>query len=81
MDALQRKSITIRVNLAEFLELDAAAKVAGLSVPQHVRTRLGLSVRWTSNPNTEERDHEEDDAWERLLGLGLDPKKYFPDQG
>ena len=80
MDALQRKSITIRVNLAEFLELKAAANVAGLSVPQHVRTRLGLGVRWTSNPRTEERDREEDDAWERLQQLGLDPKKNFPDQ-
>ena len=78
MDALQRKSITIRVNLAEFLELEAAANVAGLSVPQHVRTRLGLSVRWTSNPNTEERDREEDDAWDRLLRLGLDTDAYFP---
>jgi len=81
VDALQRKSITISVNLAEFLELEAAANVAGLSVPQHVRTRLGLSVRWTSNPNTEQRDREEDDAWERIQRLGLDPKKYFPDQG
>ena len=78
MDALQRKSLTVRLNLAEFLELDAAAKQAGLSLPQYVRTRLGLSVRWTSNPNTEERDREEDDAWERLQRLGLDPKAYFP---
>ena len=57
--------------------------MAGLG-PQKNRcsyTRLGLSVRWTSNPNTEERDREEDDAWERLRRLGLDPKKYFPDEG
>ena len=81
MNALDRKSITISVNLAEFLELDAAAHVASLSVPQYVRTRLGVSVRWTSNPNTEQRDREEDDAWERIQRLGLDPKKYFPDQG
>ena len=78
MDALQRKSLTISVNLAEWLELDAAAKQAGLSVPQYVRTRLGLSVRQTSNPRTEERDREEDDAWERLQRLGLDPKAFFP---
>ena len=78
MDALQRKSVTISVNLAEFLELEAAAKQADLSVPQYVRTRLGLSVRQTSNPDTEERDREEDGAWERLQGLGLDPKAYFP---
>jgi len=81
MNALDRKSITISVNLAEFLELDAAAHVSNLSVPQYVRTRLGLTVRWTSNPGTEERNREEDDAWERLQRLGLDPKKYFPDEG
>jgi hypothetical protein len=36
-------------------------------------------VRWTSLPNTGERDREEDDAWKRLERLGLNPQEYLPD--
>jgi hypothetical protein len=35
-------------------------------------------LRQTSLPNTEGRYREEDDAWSRLQGLGLEPKDYFP---
>jgi hypothetical protein len=35
-------------------------------------------VRWASQPKTSSRDHEEDDAWDRLKRLGLDPEQYFP---
>jgi hypothetical protein len=50
-----------------------------LSLPQYIRTRCGWQVRQTSLPNTAERDSEEDDAWERLRRLGLEPEKYFED--
>ena len=40
--------------------------------------RGAWQVRQTSLPNTPERDSEEDDAWERLRQLGLEPEEYFP---
>lgn len=76
--ALDRLSVTIIVTEAERAQLDAGATAAGVSIPQYIRTRCGFDVRWTSLPNTEERDHEEDDAWERLKRLGLKPEDYFP---
>jgi hypothetical protein len=78
MRALERKAITFRVNLAEYLELETRARHAGLTVPNYIRTQLGFQVRWSSNLGSEERDREEDDAWERLRRLGLDPMAYFP---
>jgi hypothetical protein len=38
---------------------------------------LGFAARWTSNPNTEQRDHEEDDAADRLQRLGLNINDYL----
>ncbi len=77
--ALDRLSVTITATADEYAQLDAQARAAGLSIPQYIRTRCGFPVRWTSLPNTEEREREEDDAWERLKRLGLDPRAYFPE--
>jgi hypothetical protein len=77
--ALMRMSVTIMVTDTERAELDAEATVAGLSIPQYVRTRCGLEVRWTSLPGTDDRAREEDDAWQRLQRLGLNPPNYFKD--
>jgi hypothetical protein len=76
--ALDRLSVTITVTEAEYSELGAQATAAGVSIPQQIRTRCGFNVRWTSQPNTEDRDREEDDAWQRLQRLGLNPRDYFP---
>jgi hypothetical protein len=76
--ALERRTVTIKITDADFATLDAASIAAGLSIPQYVRTRCGLEVRWASQPKTSSRDHEEDDAWDRLKRLGLDPEQYFP---
>jgi hypothetical protein len=76
--ALDRMAVTIMVTDAELAELDAGATAAGTSIPQYVRTRCGFKVRNTSLPNTDERGDEEDDAWEVLKGLGLNPEEYFP---
>jgi hypothetical protein len=48
-------------------------------LPQFIRTLLGFDVRLYSNPGTHERDHEMEDAKERLERLGLDWKVYMPD--
>lgn len=76
--ALERRTVTIQVTDAEYATLDAGGTAAGLSNPQYVRTQCGFQVRETSLPRTTQRDHEEDDAWERLKRLGLDPEEYFP---
>ena len=79
--ALDRVAMMIWVSHDEYASLDAQARLPdgpGLSIPQFVRTRCGFAVRQTSLPNTDGRDREEDDAWERLQRLGLNPKDYFP---
>jgi hypothetical protein len=86
--ALDRMAVTITVTEAELAALREQARegqgttlfgetVRGLSIPQFVRARCGFKVRWTSLPNTGERDREEDDAWKRLERLGLNPQEYF----
>ncbi len=79
--ALERRTITIPVNDEEWQALEDARIAAGVfSMPQYIRTRLGFTVRETSMPKTEDRDREEDEAWERLRRLGLEPEKYFEDE-
>jgi hypothetical protein len=34
----------------------------------------------TARPDAEERERQEDEAWARLVRLGLDPKIYFPNE-
>ncbi|MFZ5926329.1 MAG: hypothetical protein ACOYX1_02665 [Acidobacteriota bacterium] len=75
--ALERLSVTVTFTEAEHAHLAALALAEGLSNPQYIRARCGFQVRWSSLPNTEEREREEDDAWERLQRLGLDPEEYF----
>jgi len=79
--ALERLTVTITVTEDEYAQLAAQTRAASLSIPQHIRTRCGFEIRWTSAPNTGERDREEDDAWERLQRLGLNPQDYFPPEG
>jgi hypothetical protein len=75
---LERRSVTVVVNRAVFEDLWWRSAPTGLTLPQFIRTLLGFEVRRYSNPNTFERDHEFEDAWDRLLRLGFDPKIYMP---
>ena len=75
--ALERRSVTISVEEDERVELDGGATAAATTIPQYIRTRCGFLKRNTSLPGTDERGNEEDDAWERLKKLGLDPRGYF----
>ncbi len=88
--ALDRMSVTIWVTEQEWADLREQARaseglmaggdsVLGLGLPQFLRTLCGFRVRWTSKPNTYERDVEENDAIELLHRLGLDTKDYFPE--
>ncbi len=67
--------MTIHLTAAEYADLDA--RNTGLPQPQFIRTLLGLEVRFSSMPESDERVREEDDAWQRIQRLGLDPEDYF----
>jgi hypothetical protein len=77
---LERRSVTMVVSGAVFEDLWWRSAPSGLTIPQFIRTLLAFEVRRYSNPGTCERDHEFEDAWDRLLRLELDPKVYLPDE-
>ena len=80
--ALERRTVTIHLTPEEHADLDARDSIPngpGLPLPQFIRTLLGLEVRFSSMPESDERVREVDDAWDRLMRLGLDPKDYFED--
>jgi len=89
--ALDRLHVTIWVSGDEWSTLQERARAAeglglpgdrlgrGLGLPQYLRTLCGFRVRWNSKPGTHERHVEENDAWELLESIGLDPKEYFPE--
>lgn len=76
----ERRSVTVVVSAEVFEDLYWRAIHARLSIPQYMRTVLGFGVRQYSNPATEARHREEDDAWYLLQKAGLDPQPYFPDE-
>ena len=76
--ALERRSVTIRMTEEDHQKLVIEAHQAGTTLAQYIRTRCGFQIRNTSLPGTDERDNEEDDAWERLKRVGVNPEGYFP---
>src|ERR1039458_4896039 len=58
---------------SEYLEVEHLAREARSTLQNYIRTRLGLRERSTARPDVEERERQEDEAWDRLLRLGLGP--------
>jgi hypothetical protein len=81
MHALDKRQVRFTVDYAEYLELDHLAREARTTLQNYIRTRLGLRERLTARTDAEERERQEDEAWDRLVRLGLDPKNYFTDEG
>lgn len=77
--ALERRAITVYLSPKDHAALKDQSRQAGLSLPQYIRTRCGLPVRWVSMPGTDERDREEDETYVILRGMGVDPEPYFED--
>ena len=75
--ALERRTITVYLSPEDHAALKDQSRHAGLSLPQYIRTRCGLPVRWVSMPGTDDRDREEDEAYVILRGLGLNADDYF----
>lgn len=76
--ALERMAVTVVLTGEECVELRSRSREIGTTLPQYIRTRCGFEIRNTSLPNTPEREREEDDAWDRLRRLGLNPQESFP---
>jgi hypothetical protein len=77
--ALERRTVTIRVTKEMRDRLMAEARDACMILTQYIRKRCGFGPRTSSLPGTDQRYREEDDAWERLKRMGLNPKDYFED--
>lgn len=77
--ALERRAVTVRLTDQAREQLLAEARQAGATLQQYIRTRCGFQIRNSSVPGTDEREDEQDDAWERLRRLGLEPQEYFKD--
>ena len=76
--ALERRAITVPLTDPEREQLVGEARQAATTLAQYMRTRCGFKPRNSSLPGTDEREDEEDDAWEILNRLGLNPQDYFP---
>lgn len=76
--ALGRQQLRCQVNRAELMLIEAKAREEGKSVANYVRSRLGLPERNAGRPTLTQLEAEQDQAWEILRGLGLDPADYFP---
>jgi len=75
---LARETIRFQVNHADRRLLEAKAREAGISVANYLRASAGLPERAAGRPTVEQLEAEQDQAWEILRGLGLDPAGYFP---
>jgi hypothetical protein len=76
--ALGRQQLRCQVNRAEMMLIEAKAREEGKSVANYVRSRLGLPDRNAGRPTVGQLEVEQDQAWEILRSLGLDPAAYFP---
>jgi hypothetical protein len=75
---LARQTVRFQVNRAEMLRVEAKAREAGMSVGNYIRAALGLPERSAGRPTRSQLEAEQDQAWEILRGLGLDPAGFFP---
>jgi hypothetical protein len=76
--ALGRQQLRCQVNRAEMMLIEARAREEGKSVANYVRSRLGLPERNAGRLTAGQLEAEQDQAWEILRSLGLDPAAYFP---
>lgn len=76
--ALTRQQLRCQVNRAEMMLIEAKARAEGKSVANYVRSKLGLPDRIAGRPTLTQLEAEQDQAWEILRSLGLDPTVHFP---
>lgn len=75
---LARQTIRLHVNHAEMRLLEAKAMKEGKSVQNYIRAALGLPDRNPGRLTREQLEQEQDQAWQILTDLGLDPAHFFP---
>lgn len=76
--ALGRQQLRCQVNRAEMMLIEARAREEGKSVANYIRSRLGLPERNAGRLTVGQLEAEQDQAWEILRSLGLNPADYFP---
>jgi hypothetical protein len=76
---LVRQSLRFQVNRAEMMFIEAKARESGMSVANYVRAKLGFPERGAGRPTRAQLEQEQDQAWQLLVSIGVDPKQYFPD--
>ncbi|MCC7157790.1 MAG: hypothetical protein IT161_24630 [Bryobacterales bacterium] len=76
--ALTRQTLRAQVNRAEMMFIESKAKAAGMSVGNYVRSLLGLPERAAGRPTRAQMEAEQDQAWQLLQSMGIDPTSFFP---
>jgi hypothetical protein len=76
--AMDRIMVTFPLSIEEYAALGKRrAEAFCNTMPQVARTLCGFRVRYASQPGTDAREDEMDDAWDLLRRLGLNPAEYF----
>ncbi len=76
--ALIRHTLRTQVNHAEMMFIESKAKAAGMSVGHYLRSLLGLPERAAGRPTRAQLEAEQDQAWQLLQSMGIDPAPLFP---
>lgn len=76
--ALIRQTLRAQVNRAEMMLIDSKAKAASMSVGNYIRSLLGLPERSAGRPTRAHMEAEQDQAWQILQSMGIDPTPFFP---
>ena len=72
--------VKVTVNAAERMYLEHLARQAGMSVQDYFRVHVGLRRRPMGRPTADQIADAEDDVWNLLRQIGVDPAPYFPDE-
>jgi hypothetical protein len=76
---LTRQTLRAQVNRAEMMLIESKARSAGMSVGNYVRSLLELPERSAGRPTRAQMEAEQDQAWQVLTSIGLDPAPFFPE--
>ena len=76
--ALTRQTLRAQVNRAEIVLIESKARAAGMSVGDYIRSLVGLPERSAGRPTRAHMEVEQDQAWQLLQSMGVDPAPFFP---
>ena len=71
-----RQTLRAQVNRAEMMLIESKARAAGMSVGNYIRSLAGLPERSAGRPTRAQMEVEQDQAWQVLQSLGVDPAPF-----